>query len=70
VTSDRRPKITRPSGREQAPGGASQPVRVRLLDGFEVRVGSRTIEGDAWRLPRFTTVAYDGGRVARGASGR
>ena len=50
MASDRRPKIIRPSGREEAPRGASQPVRVKLLDGFEVRVGSRIIEGDAWRL--------------------
>ena len=27
-----------------------EPMRVWLLGGFRVSVGSRTIEGDAWRL--------------------
>src|SRR5215204_3185856 len=30
--------------------GLAEPVRVRLLGGFSVSVGSRTIEGSAWRL--------------------
>ena len=31
-------------------GGEAEAVRVRLLGGFRVAVGSRTIEDDAWRL--------------------
>jgi predicted ATPase/DNA-binding SARP family transcriptional activator/DNA-binding CsgD family transcriptional regulator len=30
--------------------GAPEPVRIRLLGGFSVSVGSRNIEEDAWRL--------------------
>ena len=39
------------SGRERvSAGGEAEAVRVRLLGGFRVAVGSRTIEEDAWRL--------------------
>ena len=37
----------------RAPGGlwgGIEPVRIRLLGGFEVSVGSRTVEGGRWRL--------------------
>ena len=39
------------SGRERvSAGGEAEAVRVRLLGGFWVAVGARTIEEDAWRL--------------------
>ena len=39
------------SGRERVcAGGGDEAVRVRLLGGFWVAVGTRTIEEDAWRL--------------------
>ncbi len=39
------------SGRERVSvGGEAETVRVRLLGGFSVAVGTRTIEDEAWRL--------------------
>jgi predicted ATPase/DNA-binding SARP family transcriptional activator/DNA-binding CsgD family transcriptional regulator len=32
------------------PNGVPEPVRIRLLGGFSLSVGSRTIEASAWRL--------------------
>ena len=47
----RRPtaKTTRSSGRAVS-GGASEAVRVKLLGGFSVSVGNRTIQHSDWRL--------------------
>jgi predicted ATPase/DNA-binding SARP family transcriptional activator/DNA-binding CsgD family transcriptional regulator len=38
--------VKRPEAQHERP----EPMRVWLLGGFKVSVGSRTIEGDAWRL--------------------
>jgi predicted ATPase/DNA-binding SARP family transcriptional activator/DNA-binding CsgD family transcriptional regulator len=37
-------------------GASLQPLRIRLLDGFGVSVGSRTIAQDAWRLRKSATL--------------
>jgi predicted ATPase/DNA-binding SARP family transcriptional activator/DNA-binding CsgD family transcriptional regulator/Tfp pilus assembly protein PilF len=38
------------------PSGDPEPVRVRLLGGFQVSVGARTIGGNEWRLRRASDV--------------
>src|SRR5919112_4889198 len=35
---------------QRPPNGAPEPVRIRLLGGFSVSVGSRILEEGAWRL--------------------
>ena len=42
-------RMTRSSSRALS-GGASEPVRLKLLGGFSVSVGNRIIEKDEWRL--------------------
>jgi DNA-binding SARP family transcriptional activator len=38
------------TGTNEIPGNGREPVRVKLLDGFSVRVGSRAVEQGEWRL--------------------
>src|SRR5215204_2890781 len=38
------------------PVGSPESVRIRLLGGFSVSVGSRTIEGSAWRLRKAASL--------------
>ena len=38
------------SGSRETSGSKREPVRIRLLGGFSVRVGDRTVERDKWRL--------------------
>ena len=34
----------------------SEPMRIRLLGGFRVSVGPRSITGDAWRLKKAASL--------------
>jgi DNA-binding SARP family transcriptional activator len=47
--ADRRPKIQARSGPKRASGTDPEVVRVKLLGGFSVSVGPRTVEESAWR---------------------
>jgi predicted ATPase/DNA-binding SARP family transcriptional activator/DNA-binding CsgD family transcriptional regulator len=47
--TDRRPK-TKMRGDAKGTSETLEAIRIRLLGGFEVTVGARTIEDDAWRL--------------------
>ena len=47
--TDRRPK-TKMRGRAKGTSERLEAIRIRLLGGFEVTVGARTIEEGAWRL--------------------
>ena len=48
--TDRLPASRGRPGSIGIPGDKPEAVRLRLLGGFHVSVGSRTIKGDAWRL--------------------
>ena len=48
--TDRRPKTKIASDSKVALSGKREPVRVKLLGGFSVSVGDRTIEHTKWRL--------------------
>lgn len=48
--ANERTETSGPSAYERAPRRALWPVRVKLLGGFSVSVGHRTIEGGTWRL--------------------
>jgi predicted ATPase/DNA-binding SARP family transcriptional activator/DNA-binding CsgD family transcriptional regulator len=47
--TNRRPKTKTPSGKKRT-SGRPEALRIRLLGGFSISVGRRTIEEDAWRL--------------------
>jgi DNA-binding SARP family transcriptional activator len=47
--ADRRPKTKTPSNKRET-SGRPEAVRIRMLGGFSVSVGSRTIEQNQWRL--------------------
>lgn len=42
------------SGPKDVPGKRSEPVRIKLLGGFSVSVGSRRIQHNEWRLRKAT----------------
>jgi predicted ATPase/DNA-binding SARP family transcriptional activator/DNA-binding CsgD family transcriptional regulator len=45
-------RVKRPEAQHEIP----EPMRVWLLGGFRVSVGSRTVEGDAWHLRKATAL--------------
>jgi hypothetical protein len=47
--TDRRPK-TKMRGDAKGTSESLEAIRIRLLGGFELTVGARTIEEGAWRL--------------------
>src|SRR5687767_6191164 len=51
---DGRKGMSRPAGSEGV--ARSEAMRVWLLGGFRVSVGSRTIEGDKWRLRKAASL--------------
>ena len=53
--ADRRSKTKTRSSPESV-SGRPEAVRIRLLGGFKVSVGSRTIEEDAWRLRKAASL--------------
>ena len=47
---DRETKTEARSGSNETSGSEREPVRVKLLGGFSVMVGARTVDGSEWRL--------------------
>ena len=47
---DRDTKTEARSGSNETSGSEREPVRVKLLGGFSVMVGARTVDGSEWRL--------------------
>jgi|SRR5215217_3497221 len=54
--TDRRPKTKIASDSKVALSGKREPVRVKLLGGFSVSVGSRTIGQKEWRLRKAASL--------------
>jgi predicted ATPase/DNA-binding SARP family transcriptional activator/DNA-binding CsgD family transcriptional regulator len=53
--ADQRPK-TRTRSHTEETSGRLEAVRIRLLGGFQVSVGARTIEEDSWRLRKAASL--------------
>jgi two-component SAPR family response regulator len=67
--TDRRPKA-KMRGEAKGTSERFKAVRIRLLGGFEVTVGTRTIEEGAWRLRKAANLVKlltlaDGNRLHR-----
>jgi hypothetical protein len=63
--TDRRPK-TKMRGDAKGTSESLETIRIRLLGGFEVTVGTQTIEEGAWRLRKAANLVKL--RVGRGTS--
>jgi predicted ATPase/DNA-binding SARP family transcriptional activator/DNA-binding CsgD family transcriptional regulator len=55
TVANRRPKTKTPSDKKRT-SGEVEAVRIRLLGGFQVSVGARTIEEGAWRLRKAASL--------------
>src|SRR3712207_3734123 len=55
MASPRQPAQNKPSSRTSS-AGVSEVVRVRMLGGFSVSVGPRTVEEGGWRLKKAASL--------------
>jgi DNA-binding SARP family transcriptional activator len=54
--ADRQPTARVRSGSKGIPGDRPEPVRIKLLGGFSVSVGDRTIQHSEWRLRKAASL--------------